>query len=243
VVRAKTAKWFGGAQFKLMNFNQKYVNFIDQIDFPRSLPHGVEILDPFKVAETYQLSKSFYDKYYSDNNPRLFLIGINPGRFGAGVTGVPFTDPVRLEEKCGISNSLAKRQELSSVFVYEVIEAFGGVDAFFSNVFFTSVSPLGFVKGGVNLNYYDIPEVRDFLEPFMVKSLKQQIEIGAINKVAFSMGKGQNFKYLIFLNKKYQLFENIQPLPHPRWVMQYRLRRKQDFIDEYVNKIRQAILH
>lgn len=224
-----------------MNFQEKYFNFIDQIDFPESLPHGVEILNPFKVAETYHLSKTFYQKYYSDNEPRLFLIGINPGRFGAGVTGVPFTDPIRLEERCGISNVLHKRQELSSVFVYEVIEAFGGVEAFYSEVFFTSVSPLGFVKDGVNLNYYDIPKVRDFLEPYMVKSLRQQIEMGAIKSVAFSMGKGQNLKYLKYLNSKYQLFDDIQPLPHPRWVMQYRLKRKQEFVDEYINKISLAM--
>ena len=224
-----------------MVFQKKYFNFIDQIDFPESLPHGVEILNPFKVAETYQLSKSFYQKYYSDNKPRLFLIGINPGRFGAGITGVPFTDPIRLEDKCGISNDLHKRQELSSIFVYDVIEAFGGADAFYSRVFFTSVSPLGFVKDGVNINYYDIPELRDFLEPYMVKSLRQQISMGAITRVAYSMGKGQNLKYLQYLNSKYNLFDDIQPLPHPRWVMQYRLKRKAEFIDEYVEKISTAL--
>jgi len=224
-----------------MSFQDKYFNFIDELDFPTSIPCGVEILNPFKVQETYQLSKSFYNKFYDDNSPRLFLIGINPGRFGAGVTGVPFTDPIRLEEKCGIDNQLNKRQELSSVFVYEVIEAFGSVEEFYKKVFFTSVSPLGFVKDGVNLNYYDIPEVRDFLEPHMVKSLRQQIAIGAIAEIAYSMGKGQNLKYLKYLNAKYDLFKAIEPLPHPRWVMQYRLKRKGEFIDEYVSKISSAI--
>lgn len=225
----------------MMNFYTKYFNFIDHLDFPESLPHGVEILNPFKVSQTYTLSRSFYEKYYSDNNPRLFLIGINPGRFGAGVTGVPFTDPIRLESACGIPNDLVKRQELSSVFVYEMIEAFGGVEAFYSKVFFTSVSPLGFVKDGVNLNYYDIREVRDFLEPYMVSSLKQQIEMGAIPKGAFSMGKGKNVKYLHYLNKKYHLFDRIEPLPHPRWIMQYRLKRKDEFIAEYVDEISNSI--
>ena len=220
-----------------MTFQEKYFNFINQLDFPESLPHGVEILNPFQEASTYALARSFYQKFYNDDNPRVFLIGINPGRFGAGITGVPFTDPIRLEEQCGIANDLHKRQELSSVFVYEVIEAFGGVKMFYSSIFFTSVSPLGFIKDGINLNYYDIPEVRDFLEPYMVKSLHQQIEIGAVKKRAFSMGKGQNFKYLNFLNKKYQLFEDIQALPHPRWVMQYRLKRKQEFIEEYLRCI------
>lgn len=225
----------------MSSFQQKYFDFLDELDFPKSIPQGVEILNPFLVEKTYELSKSFYKKFYSDQKSRLFLIGINPGRFGAGITGVPFTDPIRLQEKCGIVNDLDKRQELSSVFVYEVIEAYGGVESFFSDVFFTSVSPLGFVKDGVNLNYYDIPEVRDFLEPYMVKSLRQQIEMGAIKDVAFSMGKGQNIKYLKYLNKKYNLFKDIQPLPHPRWVMQYRLKRKDEFIDEYVGKISEAI--
>ena len=75
----------------------------------------------------------------------------------------------------------------------------------------------------------------------MVKSLRQQIEIGAIRRVAFSMGKGQNIKYLKYLNRKYNLFEDIQPLPHPRWVMQYRLKSKQEFIDEYVTNIAAAL--
>lgn len=224
-----------------MSYSERYFNFLEQLDFPESLPHGVEILNPFKVQETYALARSFYDRFYSDDNERLFLIGINPGRFGAGITGVPFTDPIRLQEKCGVDNILAKRQELSSVFVYEVIDTFGGAEAFYKHVFFTSVSPLGFVKDGVNINYYDIPEVRDVLEPYMVKSLQQQIEMGAIKSVAYSMGKGQNFKYLTYLNKKYHLFESVEPLPHPRWVMQYRLKRKQEFIDEYIEKISSAI--
>ena len=216
------------------------MRFLAELDFPKKLPNNVEILNPFLVQETYALTKSFYEKYYSDDAPRLFLIGINPGRFGAGITGVPFTDPIRLQSECGIENGLAKRQELSSVFVYEVIKAFGGVDAFYSKVFFTSVSPLGFVRDGINVNYYDFPELRDFLEPYMVKSLRQQIKFGA-NKIAFSMGKGKNIQYLKYLNEKYELFDDIRPLPHPRWVMQYRLKGKQEFIDQYCSEISEAL--
>ncbi|MDZ7608507.1 MAG: DUF4918 family protein [Cyclobacteriaceae bacterium] len=223
-----------------MSFCEKYFNFIDHLDFPEKLQHGVEILNPFKVAQTNSLAQSFYQKFYDDDQPRLFLIGINPGRFGAGVTGVPFTDPIRLAEKCQIPNDLHRRQELSSVFIYDMIEAFGGVEIFYSRVFFTSVSPLGFVKNGLNLNYYDIPEVRDILEPFMVKSLRQQIAIGAITDIAFCMGQGENFKYFQFLNSKYDLFKTIKSLPHPRWIMQYRLKRKDEFIMEYITKISYA---
>jgi hypothetical protein len=79
--------------------------------------------------------------------------------------------------------------------------------------------------------------VRDYLQPYMIKSLKAQIEIGALRKVAFSMGKGQNYHYLKSINEKNKLFDEIRPLPHPRWVMQYRLKNKQKFINEYVEKI------
>ncbi len=224
-----------------MSFYQKYFEFIDNLNFPDKLPDGVDLLNPFKNPKTYELARRFYHKYYDDDNNRLFLIGINPGRFGAGVTGVPFTDPIRLEEKCGIPNDLDKKQELSSVFVYAMIDAFGGVDDFFSKVFFTSVSPLGFVKNGNNINYYDIPELQRFLEPHMVSSLRKQIAMGGKRHIAFSMGKGKNFKYLQYLNGKYGLFDRIDHLPHPRWVMQYRLKRKQEFIDEYLTKIHGAL--
>ena len=91
-------------------------------------------------------ANSFYTKYYSDNNKRILLLGINPGRFGGGVTGIPFTDPVRLEKVCGIKNDFQKKQELSSVFIYEMIEAYGGAEKFYKQFYISAVSPLGFVK-------------------------------------------------------------------------------------------------
>ncbi len=55
-------------------------------------------------------------KYYHDFNQRKFMIGINPGRHGAGVTGVPFTDTKRLESVCGIKMESAHTHEI--IFVY-----------------------------------------------------------------------------------------------------------------------------
>lgn len=39
------------------------------------------------------------------------ILGINPGRFGAGTTGIAFIDPIRLENECGINNSFPKKVE------------------------------------------------------------------------------------------------------------------------------------
>jgi hypothetical protein len=42
------------------------------------------------------------------------------------------------------------------------------------------------------------------------------------------MGQGKNFEYLTMLNTEMRLFKKIVALPHPRWVMQYR-RKELDF--------------
>jgi uracil-DNA glycosylase len=67
------------------------------------LPQNIKIMNPFKENQKIiPISSSFYEKYYNDNNPRHLILGINPGRFGAGVTGIPFTDTKRLADKCGL---------------------------------------------------------------------------------------------------------------------------------------------
>jgi hypothetical protein len=205
---------------------------------PNGLPAGVGVLNPFKDKKVFQLNEHFYHKYYNDKLKRTFLIGINPGRFGAGVTGIPFTDPIRLQEVLGFENDLDKKAELSSKFIYDLIDYIGGPEIFFGSFYFTSVSPIGFVKNGKNLNYYDQKDLQDKLEPFIVDALWQQIEtINCNRNVAYSLGQGKNFKYLEKLNDEHGFFNRIEPLPHPRWVMQYRLKRKQEFIDLYGEKL------
>lgn len=208
-----------------------------KLEIPKNLPAGVEILNPYETPETQNLVNRFFTKFYSDDNPRIMLIGINPGRFGGGVTGIGFTDPIHLKEKCGVDNTLEKKHELSSLFMYKMIDAFGGVGEFFNRYLFSSVSPLGFVKDGKNLNYYDIPALKKKLEPFMVDSLKKQIEIGGTREIAFSIGMGENVKYIQYLNDKHQLFSEIKALPHPRWIMQYRRKRVDEFMKEYLEEL------
>ena len=215
-----------------MDFATNVLKFFSQLEIEEKLPKGVEVLNPYKSGLAMKLSTKFYQKYYPDNEKRTFLIGINPGRLGSGLTGIGFTDPVNLADYCGIESSLDKKHELSSRFIYQMINSLGGVNQFYRKFYFTSVSPLGFVKDGKNLNYYDIPELQVKLEKFIVSSMKKQIEFGA-HTTAYSLGMGKNIAYLNQLNKKHCLFETIVPLPHPRWIMQYRLRRLEEFIELY----------
>ena len=193
-------------------------------------------MNPFSDDETERIVKLFYNKYYSDNNSRYCIIGINPGRFGGGVTGIPFTDPIRLEKDCHIKTNLPRKQELSSVFVYDMISAFGGAEAFYNKFYFTAVSPLGFVRGGKNLNYYDDKILTEKIVPFAVECFRMQLAWGLESSVAFCLGEGTNYKFLSKLNMTYKLFDKIVPLSHPRFIMQYKLKAKDDYINKYLQE-------
>jgi hypothetical protein len=220
-----------------MNFSDQIISYYSQIQAPEGLPEDVITLNPYKETTTLQYASKFYQKYYNDSNERVILFGINPGRFGAGVTGVPFTDPIKLQENCEIPNELEKRAELSSNFIYEMIDAFGGANAFYAKYFISAVSPLGYVRNNINLNYYDIKGYKKLFETYCVNELKKQLKMPISTKKAFSIGKGKNIEFLSWINQKYGFFDEIIPLPHPRWVMQYRLKRKLEFIEEYVSKL------
>jgi hypothetical protein len=221
-----------------MNFADNILNFLFNLKIPFTLPKNVEVLDAHQRGDVQQVCTSFYKKYYNDNAKRHVLIGINPGRFGGGVTGVPFTDPIRLEKVCGIKNDYQKKQELSSVFIYDMIEAFGGASIFYKQYYISAVSPLGFVKHGKNLNYYDDKILLKHIEPFVVDCMKKQIDFGLHTDVCFCIGEGENLKYLQKLNAQHRWFEKIESVPHPRFIMQYKLKKKKDYIDIYLKKLK-----
>lgn len=220
-----------------MSFAKRVLDFYKSLEVPTNLPKGVEVLFPFNRKETWDLITIFLEKYYSDSNPRILLMGINPGRFGAGTTGIGFTDPIRLQEVCHIPNDLEKKAELSSKFIYDVIDAYGGPEKFFSRFFISSVCPIGFVKEGRNYNYYDDPKLEQALLPFMLSCFKKKLSFGCSPEIAFSIGQGKNVKFLEKLNVENSFFDEVKALPHPRWVMQYRLKRKQEFIDQYLEEL------
>ncbi len=226
---------------RIMNFDTAILNFIFNLQLPFRLPKDVEVLDAHKRKDVQQACVSFYKKYYSDDHKRHLLLGINPGRFGGGITGIPFTDPIRLEKVCDIQNDFQKKQELSSVFIYEMIEAFGGAKKFYHQFYISAISPLGFVKHAKNLNYYDDKELMQRIQPFVIDSMQQQIAFGLTTDVCFCIGEGENFKYLQKLNSQYNWFDKIETLAHPRFVMQYRLKRKDEFINDYVSKLASVV--
>ena len=220
-----------------MNFAEKVIRFNNELPGTLPLTPGVEVMNPFQNQDIRCISELFYQKYYADNKLRKLILGINPGRLGAGLTGIPFTDPPKLEQQCQIPNSLNKATEPSAGFIYDMIAAFGGVQAFYSNYFINSVSPLGFVKDGKNYNYYDSKSLEAKLEPFIINSLKAMVDMGIQTENCFCLGNGKNFNYLQKLNNKHHFFKTVIALPHPRWVVQYRRKQYKQFIDVYIDTL------
>lgn len=224
-------------------FATKIINFYSTLEFKGTLPPGISIMNPFKEnAEIIPVITKFYGKFYNDNYQRHLILGINPGRFGAGVTGIPFTDTKRLSDKCGLSINGLATFETSSVFVYEMIDEFGGTEKFYSNFYISSVSPLGFTAPGrngreVNFNYYDSKRLTEAVYDFMISTIEQQLEFGIKRDICFCLGTGKNFKFISELNKKLKYFDKIMPLEHPRYIMQYKSKQKQLYIAKYVKEL------
>jgi hypothetical protein len=218
-------------------FADKAFQYFTHLKIPRNISSEFQIVNPYENAEVKRVLPLFYENFYNDSNERLFVFGINHGRFGGGLTGLSFTDPVALKEFCGIENSLGSRRELSSKFIYLDIERYGGVRKFFSKVFLTSLYPFTILTDGLNCNYYDDKELYKALKQSIVSSVEEQIKIGARGDVVVCLGR-RNGKYLEEINKEYKFFEKIFVLDHPRWVMQYRLKSIEKYIEEYLKVLK-----
>ncbi|CAA6827396.1 MAG: Unknown protein [uncultured Sulfurovum sp.] len=223
-----------------MNFSNKILNFYFNLAKDLPLPNGVETIYPFDNKEVQSVMKTFFQKYYADSNPRTYLVGINPGRLGSGVTGIGFTDAHHLQEVCDIANSFDKRIELSAAFMFEVIEAYGGTEKFYKDFFFTTVMPLGLLKEGKNYNYYDDKETQKALDSFIEKTFFEQLSFVGTKPNIICIGQGKNLKYLQAFNKKYNCFGSIEVVPHPRWVMQYRRKEKEKHIEKYLEVLQKS---
>jgi hypothetical protein len=218
---------------------EQLYEFYKNLQPPGNLPGSIEWLYPQQDEKVLNIVQQFFQKFYNDTESRTLILGINPGRFGAGVTGVNFTASKQLQENCGIVSDLKWQSELSANFIYEMISQYGGVNSFYRTFFIGSVCPLGFIKNGKNINYYDDKELAKTVEPFVIKSLEQLVKLGFKKDRCFCIGGEKNFCYLTKLNNQYNWFENIIPLPHPRFIMQYRRKQLQIYIDQYLMELGQ----
>jgi hypothetical protein len=220
----------------------KIIAFCSEVDCKAVLPPGISVMNPFRNDPGIMtLVCAFYKKFYNDNRERHLILGINPGRFGAGVTGIPFTDTHRLREKCGIPFQGFDTFETSSVFIYEMIEKYGGPEKFYSDFYISSVCPLGFTSAGksgreVNYNYYDSKKLTESVYDFMIESIAKQVDFGIKRDTCFCLGTGKNYSSLSSLNEKFHFFDKIVSLEHPRYIMQYKSKKKLFYLSKYLEE-------
>ena len=222
----------------MADFGARLLQFLTAFPLPANLPDGVEARSPFREPAVHDLLRRFSEKYYADGQPRVAVLGINPGRLGMGRTGVAFTDPSALAEFCGIAHNLPKqRPELSTQFIYQVITALGGPAIFYQHFYLGSIYPLVLLNKGLNYNYYDSPALTKALWPDMQLSLRQQVQdLGIRTDVVVSLGR-RNGQFLQRLNEELGLFEKIVVLDHPRYLMQYKRRDLAAHVAHYVAEL------
>ncbi|MEM8999501.1 MAG: uracil-DNA glycosylase family protein [Bacteroidota bacterium] len=225
-----------------MTFADHVINFNRKLWLPEEPIKGIKSLNPFvENQEVGNISRHFYKKFYDDCHQRHLILGINPGRLGAGATGIPFTDTKRLTEVCGIAIGSVQTHEPSSVFVYDLIEAYGGAECFYGRYYINSVCPLGFVtqskKGNwVNCNYYDDEQLFETLYDFMVIGLKKQIAFGINTETCYVLGK-KNAKYLKRINDREKLFETLVVFDHPRYIAQYKSKQIPEYLEHFLGQL------
>lgn len=229
---------------KGQTFAEKILKFNDTLSLESlKLPEGFKIVNPFTGDQKETVKKIttlFYQKYYNDTRNRRLILGSSPARRGSAVTGVPFEDAKHLQGETGIFIDNFYINKSSSGFLYDVMREYGGCEKFYADFYMNFVCPLGIVrinsKGNeVNCNYYENKKLQESLYDFIVNSIRSQMDFGIDIEVCYCIGSGENYKFLLNINKKYNLFNKIVPLEHPRFIMQYNSKHKDLFMKKYIS--------
>lgn len=222
------------------SFGEQVIAFNKQLAYTGNVPDGFAVINPFiENPETIPTMERFYQKFYNDNKKRKFIIGINPSRHGAGITGVPFTDTKRLKSVCGIEMKTAYSHEPSSVYIYDVIEQYGGARAFYNDFYINSPFPLAITRHNernswINANYYDDKALFNAVKPFMITTLKNHLALPIDASKVYVLGK-KNAAFLAKINAEEHLFGELVVLEHPRFIQQYKSREKADYLLKYLS--------
>jgi len=225
-----------------VTFGQRIERFLLGLQFDVALPPGFEVMQPYSLPEVRTNVHQMCRRYYTDTpNPRLPIWGINPGRLGGGITGLSFTDPYALHHLLGIGAETTMRREPSATFIQMVIEAYGGPENFYRDTFLSAMSPLGFIKEGNNINFYDDPVLCKAITPFILKCLTEQHSSGLRHDVCIVLGSGKLRTYVEREVVPVLKYSQVVYLDHPRYIMQYRRTLAHDYVDRYVSAIQSLV--
>ncbi|ECL0265991.1 SMUG2 DNA glycosylase family protein [Listeria monocytogenes] len=225
---------------RILQFNEALAN----CSF--DLPEGYRTVNPYSGHQSELVQKitmAFYQKYYNDTKPRRIILGSSPARRGSAVTGVPFEDAKHIQNETGIFIDKFFINQSSSDFLYDVMTEYGGCKPFYTDFYMNFVCPLGIVrtnaKGNeVNCNYYENKKLQATLKPFILESIRSQIDFGIDTSVCYCIGSGDNFDFVSKINKEHHFFDTIIPLEHPRFIMQYNSKNKDVYMKKYLSALK-----
>ncbi|MBU3698577.1 MAG: DUF4918 family protein [Candidatus Kapabacteria bacterium] len=215
--------------------------FLSSLSIDAELPSEIDILQPYYDPEVRRVVHEMCRTFYAGAHARIGVWGINPGRFGAGITGLSFTDPWAVENDLGIETTLTGRRELSAEFISRVISAYGGPKAFYHDVYMSALSPLGFIRNGVNINFYDDAELASRLRPQIIQWMNLALDAGVRRDVTIILGTGKLRQYSERYIRSEVGLDRVIYLDHPRYIMQYRRRDVAVYVQKYVEAIRSCL--
>ncbi len=166
----------------------------------------ITVLNVF--LDNWENVKRFNEKYYNGKYPKTVLCGINPGKNGAGKTGVPFLDFSSLSKLIdGVDRTDTER---SAQFFYDIVQEFGA-EKFYRSFYVTNISWIGFTKNNNNVNYY---QLSDPVKDFIYDAFKYEMDIVAPNTIiSLSEEVSKTLKHLF---KDSDIDVNTR-LPHPNY--------------------------
>lgn len=168
--------------------------------------NDILILNEF--LENWENVKRFNEKYYNGNYPKTVLCGINPGKNGAGKTGIPFIDFTSLSQLLdGVERSDTER---SAQFFYDIVQEFGA-ERFYKSFYVTNISWLGFMKDGKNVNYYNLS---DQAKAFIYKMFQYEMEKVSPTTIISMSGEVKATISSLFNDSEIDISNT---LPHPNY--------------------------
>jgi hypothetical protein len=130
---------------------------------------------------------------------------------------------------------------MSAEFISRVIEAYGGPGAFYSDVFMTALSPLGFIRNGVNINFYDDAELEMMMSPQIITWMKRTFDAGVRRDTTILLGSGKLRTFMERNVREHVGVRDVIYLDHPRFIMQYRRSQVSQYVSLYVETIRACV--
>jgi hypothetical protein len=210
------------------DLRNKYIDS-GQIDI---LLKNTEITILNEFLDNWESIKAFNNEFYGENLPKTVLCGINPGKNGAGKTGLPFIDFTSLSKL--LNNVNRQDTERSAQFFYDVVQELG-VDDFYKTFYVTNISWVGYIKGNKNLNYYDLPLLA---KKFVYEMFMHEMNIVSPTTIISLSGAVKGTVDELFNDSSVET--NLQ-LPHPNYCAfprNYKSCKAQyiDLLSQYIKK-------